>query len=259
MNLVKEVFNRNKILAYTGVFFFGLALIVGVKGIMNENQLLGVNSMIKPLKFALSSAIYAWSMAFLLFYVNNQKVVKWYSILALVVLFYENGVITIQAWRGQLSHFNIQDAIGGILYGFMGIMIVWLTTATLVITIRFMLQKTFAINSVKALSIMLGLMLFVVFSFFGGYMSAVNSHSVGGAMGGEGLPFVNWSTEHGDLRVAHFFGIHSLQVIPLFGFWASKSIKDIKKAKLVVWLCAVIYTSFVLFAVFKAVNGDALL
>ena len=48
-------------------------------------------------------------------------------------------------------------------------------------------------------------------------MSVINSHNIGGKIGETGLPLLNWSTLNGDLRVAHFFGIHSLQIIPILG------------------------------------------
>jgi hypothetical protein len=257
MKLIKEIFSRNPLLAKMGLFFLILAVCLGLYATINTEKILGINSMIKPMKFALSTWIYAWTMAYLLFYVNNQNRVKWYSILATVVMLYENGVITIQALRGKLSHFNQSELVGGILYAIMGVMIVWLTTATLVISLRFIFQKTNTISKPFALSIKIGLLFFVVFSFMGGYMSVINSHNVGGKIGESGLTFLNWSTLFGDLRVAHFFGIHSLQVIPLLGFFISTNIKSESKASLIIGLGSVIYLAFICFTMMQAISGVA--
>ena len=40
-------------------------------------------------------------------------------------------------------------------------------------------------------------------------------HTIGAPDGTPGLPLVNWSRTHGDLRIPHFFGLHGLQAIPL--------------------------------------------
>jgi hypothetical protein len=242
---LQELKKRNSLLANAGTTFLIMAICLSVYACFNSVQILGINSMIKPIKFALSTWIYSWTLAYLLFYVNNQQKVKWFSYLSVFVMLYENGVITIQAFRGKISHFNQSEIVGGVLYALMGVFIVWLTTATLILTVRFIFQKTYSIAAPFALSIKIGLLLFVIFSFFGGYMSMLNTHNVGGKIGGPGLPFINWSVLYGDLRVAHFFGIHSLQIIPLAGYFISAKIKDEAKANIFVWLVGLLYFVFI--------------
>lgn len=73
------------------------------------------------------------------------------------------------------------------------------------------------INAIIATSWRVALWLFMLAAFSGFRMASHMRHSVGGVDGGAGLPVVNWSLNHGDLRVTHFIALHALQTLPLVG------------------------------------------
>ncbi len=140
----------------------------------------------------------------------------------------EQVIITWQAANGRLSHFNITTPFYGSLFTIMGIAIATLTVWTGVIGYYFFRQKQFNVPMTYIWGIRLGIILFVIFSFEGGMMASHLSHTMGAPDGGPGLPVVNWSTQYGDLRVAHFIGIHSLQMIPLFGYYIARSNRSVQ-------------------------------
>lgn len=254
MKTISSLYFKNKPLTILGVLNLCFALLFGVLAIFNEEMITGLNSMVKPMKFSLSIGIYGITMAILLRYLNNQKLVRNYSIAAFIAMMYEQFAIIFQAFRGQKSHFNYDYPVGRILYVLMGVAITLITLYTLYLTINFIFQKVYPISETFALSIKIGLMVFVLFSFFGWTLSAFNQHSYGGLDGGSGLPILNWSTAHGDLRVGHFFGMHALQIIPFFGYLISKK-SSFSNAKAAVWLFSAAYLLFVLFTVWQALNG----
>jgi cytochrome bd-type quinol oxidase subunit 2 len=61
----------------------------------------------------------------------------------------------------------------------------------------------------------MALLLFTGSITLGFVMLYLDSYSIGGMDGSDGIPLFNWSKRHGDLRVVLFMGVHSLQIIPL--------------------------------------------
>jgi hypothetical protein len=53
-------------------------------------------------------------------------------------------------------------------------------------------------------------------------MAIAGAHTVGAPDGGPGLPVTDWSADHGDLRIAHFVGMHGLQILPLLAWWLAR-------------------------------------
>lgn len=223
MNFFTELKRRNELLFWFGLFNLAVAIACLILMPFEETQLLGVNRWLKPFKFYASVGIMVLTMGWLLYYLRSAKKIKLYSWLIFISMFFENGLIITQAARNTTSHFNITSSLNGIIFQAMGFFIVVFTVTIILVCVSFFKQKQFSIPDAYVWGIRLGILFFLFFSLEGGMMLGLMKHTVGGPDGGAGLPMVNWSTQYGDLRIAHFVGIHSLQVLPLFGYYISKT------------------------------------
>jgi hypothetical protein len=251
--MLGEIYRKNPILFFLGAAHLLLFFVLLLYYPFNNVVVLGLNSVLKPLKFALSIWIYSWTMALILDTIDDAQKVKIYSWVAVICMVFEQVAITFQALNGELSHFNRQNTFGIILFATMGVFILTVTLWTAFITYIFFKQKTYNISPLIVLAIKIGLFSFVIFSLFGGYISSLQGHTVGASDGGDGLFILNWSTSFGDLRVAHFFGIHSLQIIPLFAYVCGKYVGS-DKSLIVLKVFSFIYLSFVMLTLFQGIS-----
>ncbi|MDF1501931.1 hypothetical protein [Roseisolibacter sp. H3M3-2] len=183
----------------------------------------GVRLWLKPAKFFVSIAVYALTWAWFAGYVRADRrdaralrVAVWTLIGTAA---FELAYITFQAARAEASHFNGGDALHAALYGLMGIAAVALIAAALPLALAIARHPAPDVAPADRRAAVAGLVLcFLLGGLLGGYMSAQAGHAVGVEAGH--LPVVGWNRAGGDLRVAHFLGLHVLQAAPLAVFAA---------------------------------------
>lgn len=200
---------------------------------VDDRVLTGAPIWMKPTKFAISIAMYAFTLAWLLSRLNRWRRTGW--VLGTVVACMGAGELAIivgQVVRGQTSHFNYTTPLNAALFETMAGMIVVLWLANLAIGVLLLLQRIGDRSTSWALRFGTVIALAgMAVAFFmpqprPDQMAAIErthgatiigAHSVGVPDGGPGLPVVGWSTVGGDLRIPHFIGIHGLQVLILAG------------------------------------------
>lgn len=203
-------------IAHLTIFIFLLFIMQ-----IDHRQLLGINLWIKPAKFAISIAIYCFTWPLILQYLPFHTIKKQFINFTIFALSFEMLCIVSQAARGQLSHFNLHGTYNIIVFSLMGIIISIQTLFALYIGFLFFKLKAEEISSSVLWGIRLGIIVSSIFAFEGGLMGSRLSHTVGATDGSPGLPLLNWSSIAGDLRIAHFFGLHALQILPLFAAYVS--------------------------------------
>jgi len=204
---------------YCGLFVLALAL-----SALDDRQLIGVSVWLKPAKFALSTAAYLATLAWCLQFTDEgcARTAQGRAILLLATLpaALENGYIFAMAARGEPSHFNTSSPATALAYSLMAFGAVLMVVACAWLALVIAEQRRAVLSDPLILSVVLGLLLtFFLGGGFGVYLGSQTSHWVGAASSDAGgLPLVSWSRTAGDLRVAHFFGMHAMQALPLVGF-----------------------------------------
>ncbi|MEW7280207.1 hypothetical protein ABW636_16575 [Aquimarina sp. 2201CG1-2-11] len=259
---VLSIVKKESPILYRIVIVHLFLTIISIFGLLiDDRTLMGVNVWIKPLKFLISGGIYILTVGFLMTLYPYSKTKK--NVLNAIVswtLLVETGIIIYQASRGVQSHYNNSSLFDGLLFAAMGILIainVIIMILFIIDTIRLKLKTSRPIQW----AIVLGWIIIVAGSWIGGQMIGQMSHNVGVTDGGAGLPLVNWSTVGGDLRVAHFFGLHAIQIIPLFALWLSNRCKNTtsKNRIIVVTIFGLVYASWIGFTFYQAKQGIPLI
>lgn len=216
--ILSELLERQRTLALYGLATLLLALPVLALQAIDPRTLHGVSVWVKPAKFLLSVGMFSLTMAWFWNYVRPERreapALLWAARLLIAASSLELVYIGLQAARGMDSHFNISSAFHIVMYALMGVAALALIATTLPLAWEIARRPRQGLRPDFAAAVGVGLLLtFLLGAGLGGYMSAMPGHSVG-AEGGR-VFFFGWNRSGGDLRVAHFLGIHAQQAIPL--------------------------------------------
>jgi hypothetical protein len=255
--------------------------VLSAAGLLFDDRTL-VNSPIwlKPLKFSISIGSYAATWAWLLSLQRTPR--RWMHLagtVAALVAAIEMVIIIGQVFRGKMSHFNAETPLDVALFAVMGTSITVLWVCNLlqaIVLIRAQLGErpmTLAIRTGVLVSLAGMAVAFLMTSPKDDQLAAmragvdvttIGGHSVGVADGGPGMPITGWSTTGGDLRIAHFVGIHALQLLPLLAFGLALAARrrprlraEGVRARLVL-IGAAAYTGLLLLVTWQALRGQPL-
>jgi hypothetical protein len=232
MSTFTRLWRTDPLLVGTGVFLAALAVPFGLGLLLDPRIITGAPAWLKPLKFAVSTAIYAFTLAWVFTYLpdwpRTRRIVGAGTAAAFLL---EVAMIGGQAWRGTTSHFNVATPFDAAVFGVMGLVIVLQTLLAVALAVA-LWRQPFA-DPALGWALRLGVIVTVLGAFTGGLMTRPTpaqlanarathqmplsgAHTVGAPDGGPGLPLTGWSTRHGDVRVPHFMGLHAWQALPLF-------------------------------------------
>ncbi|MGA5218996.1 hypothetical protein ACPCAE_23385 [Streptomyces cinereoruber] len=204
-----------------------LALVSAVGLAVDDRILVGAPIWAKPFKFSVSFVAYALSLAWMLSLLPRGRRTGWWAgTVVAVASAVEMVLITLQVVRGTRSHFNQATPFDSAVFQIMGgtVVVLWLGTlaiALLLLRARILDRATTWVVRLSSLIALAGAAVgFLMVRPTPEQLASdappiVGAHSVGVPDGGPSMPVTGWATTGGDLRVAHFFGMHALQLLPL--------------------------------------------
>jgi len=218
-----ERLKHSKSLFWLAVFSASVALVLVPFWILDPRELGGVSVWEKPLKFFVSAAIFGITYSWLSSFIDKSS--RWVRLAGSVIavsLAIELILITAVAGFGETSHFNVSSPLAITIWSLMATFISMVLIATVILS-GLIIRDRSQVAGVRlglglgSLNTAVGMGLAFLMTSptanqLATFQGIAGAHSVGTSDGGPGLAFLGWSTIAGDLRVGHFFGLHSIQV-----------------------------------------------
>jgi hypothetical protein len=252
-----------------------IVALVSVVGILVDPRMItGAPAWLKPFKFAVSTAVYsftlAWIFGYLLDWPRVRRIVGWTTAIIFVL---EVAIIDMQAWRGTTSHFNATTPLNRALFIVMGTAIVIQTFVSIAVAVALWRQR-FS-DRTLGWALRLGMVLTILGALTGPLMTRptaqqladaragrglpiIGAHTVGAPDGGPGVPITGWSREHGDLRVPHFIGLHAIQALAIIAIGLRRWRRPEAARVRAMLVAAASYAALWLLLLWQALRGQSI-
>jgi hypothetical protein len=272
--IMKALWRTSPPLTAVGLLMLVAAVASAVGVLVDPRIISGAPAWLKPFKFAVSTAVYSLTLAWIFGYLSNWprtiRVVGWVTAIVFVL---EVAIIDAQAWRGTTSHFNVSTPGNIVLFAVMGAAILVQTFVSVAVAAA-LWRQSFT-DRPLGWALRFGMVLTIVGAMTGPLMTRptaqqladaraghrmtiAGAHSVGGLDGGPGVPVTGWSREYGDLRVPHFIGLHAVQALALLAVALRRWRRPDAVRVRVILAAAASYASLFVILLWQALRGQSI-
>ena len=225
-------------LALTTAGMAAMAVVSAALIFLDPRLITGAPAWVKPFKFFVSVSVYTATWLWMGSMIDSRgRAFRRCGNITAFVLNLEMALVLLQVLRGTRSHFNNTTIFNTAVTVTMGVAITVLWISNVVLAVM-LLRKRFA-DPVLSWGVRLGV-LSAILGMGSGYLMVMpkpeqiaeqraaghtienGGHAVGAPDDGPAYPLVNWSRTGGDLRPAHFVGLHGMQVLPLLALALSR-------------------------------------
>jgi len=132
----------NRSLTLLGVLMLVTLAITLVGLLVDPRVITGAPAWLKPFKFAISIALYSFTLLWMLSFVQGRRLlVNMVSVVTLLAFLVEIIVVITQVLRGTISHFNAGSAFDGTLFSIMGVFVLLIWAMNLVAALLLLRQR----------------------------------------------------------------------------------------------------------------------
>lgn len=182
----------------------------------------------KPLKFELSLAIHAATLALVLSAlspaVRTGPAMSAVAIVFAVACVLEMGYIIAQAARAEHSHFNVSTPFYRAMWSMMALAAIVIISAAAAIGMAAAVDTDNNLAPALKWAIALGLIGGTLLTLYTAFTIGARMSPYIGSIPGDNarMALTGWSRVGGDLRVSHFLATHMIQVLPLLGLFVAQ-------------------------------------